>query len=210
MKSHRSKHSSLLGNQQDKSLHYKIVMVGNSGVGKTALVEKLSGNNFSDTHIPTVGAQFTSKETIINEHKVSLELWDTAGQEVFRSLVGLYTREANGAFLLFDITSKLSYDDIPKWLDFLKENAPTAKIVIFGNKSDISEQREVSETEIQKFVEENQFIYFEGSAKTGLNVNDAFERMAEIVLEGDITKKRMENKKLKVDNQNEGSQKCCL
>ena len=164
--------------------HFKVVMVGNSGVGKTSFVQRIVDKNFEDNQIPTVGAQYASIETIVNGKKLIIDLWDTAGQEVFRSLVGFYTREATGAFILFDITLKQSFTDVEKWIDFIHQNAKGAKIVIFANKMDLIDERDVSEEEIQKFINENNLDYIDGSAKTGQNIDDAFSKMAQLVCDG--------------------------
>lgn len=163
--------------------HFKIVMLGNSGVGKTALVERISDDIFADAHVPTVGAQFIAIDLTVNQNQCTLELWDTAGQEVFRSLVGFYTREAKGAFLLFDLTDPTSFNDLPQWMDFVKENSPGAKVILFGNKKDLTEKRMVQQEDITAFAEKHDLVYYEGSAKTSENVRDAFERMGELVYE---------------------------
>jgi small GTP-binding protein len=159
----------------------KVVLLGSTGVGKTALVDRVANNLFNNSHIPTVGAQYVSVEMKVEDDPCPLELWDTAGQEVFRSLVGFYTREAAGVFLLFDLTSGKSYTDLTHWLDFLQENAPTAKVIIFGNKSDLAEEREITAEAAEEFAIAHSCVYFEGSAKTGLGVRDAFDKMAELV-----------------------------
>jgi small GTP-binding protein len=163
------------------SPHYKVVLLGNSGVGKTALVERASEDIFQSSHVPTVGAQFISLELQTGGKPCILDLWDTAGQEVFRSLVGFYARDAKGAFVLFDVTSPESFEDLKKWLDFIGENAPEAKIILFGNKIDLAESREVKKAQGQEFADKHHVLYYEGSAKTGETVSEAFDRMIEIM-----------------------------
>jgi small GTP-binding protein len=161
--------------------HHKVVLVGNSGVGKTALVERVSEDIFQSSHVPTVGAQFVSLELTIAGQPCILELWDTAGQEVFRSLVGFYARDAKGAFVLFDVSSPASFEDLGKWVEFISENAPDAKIIIFGNKIDLADAREVSTAQGRTFAEKHSAVYYEGSAKTGENVSETFDRMTELL-----------------------------
>jgi small GTP-binding protein len=160
--------------------HFKVVLLGNSGVGKTALVERISDDIFQNSHAPTVGAQFIALELQLGGKPCVLELWDTAGQEVFRSLVGFYARDSKGAFILFDVTAAKSFQDLPMWVEFIGENAPDAKIILFGNKTDLAE-RQVSKQDGMKFAEKNRMVYYEGSAKTGETVSEAFDRMSEIV-----------------------------
>jgi small GTP-binding protein len=162
----------------------KVVLLGNSGVGKTALVERARDDIFQGIHVPTVGAQFISLELMRDAEKYILELWDTAGQEVFRSLVGFYARDAQGAFILFDVTERPSFEELPKWIEFIRENSPRAALILFANKIDLTEQRAVSREEAETFAANNGVTFFEGSAKTGENVNDTFEKMLELVTVG--------------------------
>lgn len=168
--------------------HYKIVMLGRSGVGKTAMVERVADDIFVDSHVPTVGAQFVANERNIDGNTVMLELWDTAGQEVFKSLVGFYAREARGAFILFDVTDVASFEDVPKWLEFVRENSPQARVILFGNKTDLHDSRKVSSDDIRAFASQQNLGHFEGSAKSGEKVADAFDRMAELVFSLDGAK----------------------
>jgi small GTP-binding protein len=161
--------------------HHKVVLLGDSGVGKTALVERVTEDIFQNSHVPTVGAQFVSLELGTAERKCILELWDTAGQEVFRSLVGFYARDAEGAFILFDVTNRQSFESLAGWLDFIRENSPQAILVVFANKIDLAEERTVPREESESFASEKQIVFFEGSAKTGENVRDAFEKVVELV-----------------------------
>jgi small GTP-binding protein len=159
--------------------HYKVVLLGDSGVGKTALVERVTEDIFQNCHVPTVGAQFISLEMEIAENKCILELWDTAGQEVFRSLVGFYAREAKGAIIMYDVTVKASFENLPKWIEFIRENSPDAQLLVFGNKIDLTDERLVLKEDAEKFTGSHNILFFEGSAKTSENVRDAFEKMVE-------------------------------
>ena len=186
--------------------HYKIVMLGNSGVGKTALVERVTDDVFVDAHVPTVGAQYVSLNLNLNDTNVTLEIWDTAGQEVFRSLVGFYARDAKGAFILFDVTDAQSFKDLKQWIEFANDQAPDAKIIIFGNKIDLGENRTVSSEEIAEFADQQGVSYIEGSAKTSQGVRDAVETMAEAVMQ--LNKKETSAINLeKSSKKKEG--KCC-
>ena len=187
--------------------HCKVVMIGSSGVGKTALVERISSSEFNDVHIPTVGAQFVSLEFKTDTGKVNIELWDTAGQEVFRSLVGFYARDAKGAFLVVDLTSRSALDELEKWVEFIKENTPDSKIILFGNKTDLVNERVVSESDLAKFADTHSYIYFEGSAKTGENVYDAFARMA-LLVNNSNPSASTQGVQL-VDNNNQEKKGCC-
>jgi small GTP-binding protein len=162
--------------------HYKVVMLGDSGVGKIALVNRISEDVFTDSPVPTVGSQFIALPLNIKKRKMTLELWDTASQEVYRSLVGSYTREAKGAFLVFDVTSEATFESLPTWLKFLTEQAPGAKVIIFANKCDLEDQRVVSSERLRQFGASQKVDVIEGSAKLGQNTTDAFEKMGEMML----------------------------
>ena len=188
---------------------FKVVMLGNSGVGKTALVERISNNDFNDTHVPTVGAQYVSLDIAVDSKKITLEIWDTAGQEVFRSLVGFYARDAKGAFLVADITCSTTMEDLQRWIDFIGEQAPEAKIILFANKLDLESQREIQSSDLEDFAKKHDLFFMEGSAKTGEGVDEAFSKMAEIItLTKEQTKQNAMNVKLN-DKSNEKKKKCC-
>jgi small GTP-binding protein len=161
--------------------HYKVVLLGNSGVGKTALVERVTEDIFQDAHVPTVGAQFISLEMNIGEESSILELWDTAGQEIFRSLVGFYARDARGALVLYEVVLRESFEAVEKWVEFIREQSPDVRIILFGNKIDLAENRTVKTDEGQHAAERFGVSFLEGSAKTGENVRDAFERMTDLL-----------------------------
>ena len=163
--------------------HYKIIMLGNSGVGKTALVQRMAEDTFNDSHVPTVGAQFVALSLEVNNKKMTLELWDTAGQEVYRSLVGFYTREAKGAFLVFDVTDSESFEKLGEWIKFAQDQAPGVKIILFGNKIDLDGNRKVESSSIREFADQKGIEVIEGSAKTGQNCREAFEKMGELMSE---------------------------
>jgi small GTP-binding protein len=112
---------------------------------------------------------------------MTLELWDAAGQEVCRSLVGFYTREAKGAFLVFDVTQESTFEGLAEWIKFVNEQAPGVKIIAFANKTDLEEQRVVSSDRIRQFGASQKIEVVEGSAKIGQNTTDAFEKMGELV-----------------------------
>jgi small GTP-binding protein len=159
-------------------------MLGDSGVGKTALVNRMSEGAFTDNYTPTVGSQFVALPLDLGSRQVMLEVWDTAGQEVYRSLVGFYIREAKGAFILVDVTSETSFEGLPEWLKFVHEQAPNAKLVLFANKCDLEEQRTVSRERLLEFANAHKIDLIEGSAKLGQNTADAFEKMGELVVGG--------------------------
>ena len=167
----------------EETPHFKIVMLGESGVGKTALLERVSDGSFSEGHIPTIGAQYTLYQMDVGGKQINLELWDTAGQEVYISLVSFYARDTHGAILTFDLADKNTFEALGKWVKFARDSSPDIKIIVFGNKLDLIEDSVPYQSEIDDFVERNSLVYIEGSAKTGQNVAEAFTRMGEFMLD---------------------------
>ncbi|KAA1465979.1 ras-domain-containing protein [Dentipellis sp. KUC8613] len=130
----------------DQGIDAKIVVMGNTGVGKTSLLQRYTQNKFDPKNTTsTTGAFFVTKKVYVNGLKVRLQLWDTAGQERFRSMAPMYYRGANAALLLYDITSVVSFEDVRGWLEELKKNCPTDLIIyIVGSKADLTQHRQVS------------------------------------------------------------------
>ena len=160
--------------------NFKIVVVGASGVGKTAIVNQLVNKNFKEEGQPTIGVEFKSFSLEAGDEHVRLQIWDTAGQERFRSVSKAYFRNAVGAVLVFDITEKQSFDELNMWINDLNTLcAPNAYIILVGNKTDRAEERAVSESEAQETAKRYNLEYLETSAKSGENVQEAFVRLGQ-------------------------------
>jgi small GTP-binding protein len=184
-------------------------MIGDSGVGKTALVNRMSDNRFAPSHVPTVGSQFVTVSLTVDGNDLVFELWDTAGQEIYRSLVSFYARDAKGAFVVLDITSTASFNGLGEWVVFIRRESPSVKILVFANKSDLASERRINAQDIRNFAEANSVEFFEGSAKTGKNVADAFGRMGELLLTTvKLTADETPNVELEVAETPAGK-KCC-
>ena len=151
---------------------YKLIFLGDQGVGKSCIMNRFMNDTFTEEYQATIGLDFQSKNVQIDGQDIHLLLYDTAGQEKFRSLIPMYTRDANIVLLVYDISSKDSFDHIPDWLNDLK-NVKLDEVIfaIIGNKNDLQEERKVSPEEGEKFAQEHNFIFHEISAKT----SDGFE-----------------------------------
>lgn len=161
------------------AVSYKFIIIGSSGVGKTALMKRLVDNTFSNDSQSTIGVEFDSTTVEVDGNTVKLQIWDTAGQERFRSIAKAYFRNAVGVILVFDITERKTFDDVNMWLNDVHTLCdPSAVVLLIGNKSDLSSSRVVTVSEAEKFASHHQIQYLETSARAGDNVKDAFLRVA--------------------------------
>jgi small GTP-binding protein len=166
-----------------KEYSFKVVVVGASGVGKTALVNHLITRTFTEECRPTIGVEFKSYSLSAEDENVKLQIWDTAGQERFRSVSKAYFRNSAGAILVFDLTQKSTFEDVNVWINDLNTLClPNAVILLVGNKSDLVDDRAVSDTEAEEWAKRYNLEYLETSAKTGDHVSDAFVRLGQGIL----------------------------
>ena len=154
---------------------YKLIFLGDQNVGKSSILNRFLSDTFVEEYQATIGLDFQSKNVQIDNQDVHLLLYDTAGQEKFRSLIPMYTRDANIILLVYDITNKESFENLYAWLkDLTNINFDEVIICIVGNKIDLNEKREVSNEEGQKYAQEHDFIFQEVSAKTGEGFSELF------------------------------------
>jgi len=153
----------------------KLVVVGDSGVGKTNLIKRFANNTFNSNSKATVGVEFLSRTFKINNRVFKIEIWDTAGQERYKSITAAYYKGAKGALVVYDITSKISFENIDKWMLEIKEkSSKDLKIMIIGNKSDLKDGRQVSNEEAMKKAKDTGIALMETSALDSTNVKEAF------------------------------------
>ena len=153
----------------------KIVVVGDSGVGKTNLIKRFISNEFSENFKATIGVEFMSKTYRINKHLFKVEIWDTAGQERYKSITAVYYKGAKGALVVYDTTDKSTFDNIDKWMLEIKDKtSKDIKLMIIGNKIDLKDEREVKNEEAMKKAESLRIPLMEASALDSTNVKEAF------------------------------------
>ena len=171
-----------------QNLTFKFLVIGNSLVGKTSLVKRLCSNEFSESCDPTIGIEFMTHKIKINNTKVYLQIWDTAGQEKYQSLGKMYYRDSLAVLLVFSLTDYSSFEDLEKWYnDARKLCHPNAKILLVCNKVDLIEQRCVSKFDVDQFAKARNIEYIETSAKDNTNVEEAFNKLARNVLQAVAT-----------------------
>ena len=200
----------------DKSC--QILLIGDSLVGKTCLIQRYVNGTFKDDYITTVGLDYHTKLEIINNLNVSVKLWDTAGQERFKALTASFFRNAEGVVIAYDVTNSESFDNLKFWISSIKTNLFEKNIfipiIIIGNKIDLEDMREISKDVASTFAKENKFKYFETSAKTGEGVDEAFRDLVNQVL-ANLDKNEegtIERKSIKIEENKDDKQKkkgCC-
>lgn len=166
---------------------FKIVMVGDSGVGKTNIMMRFSRNVFSQASKATIGVDFASRNILIDDKYIKIQIWDTAGQERYRAITSSYYRNSSGIMLVYDITNENTFENCEKWLKELRNNMGLSiPILLIGNKSDASHQRTVDENRAKEYAKINSLMFIETSALGGDNVDSAFDILAKYIYETSI------------------------
>ena len=168
--------------QYEYSYSVKFIIVGDSSVGKSNILLRFSRNIFDSGHQATLGIEFANKHLIYNNTDYLVQIWDTAGQENFRSVTRAYYKASAVAMVVYDITKEESFEHIKTWLSDCKELAPnTVLLVLVGNKTDLEEQRVISKERGENLAKENNMLFFETSAKLGDGIEQAFQKSIEAV-----------------------------
>jgi Ras-related protein Rab-2A len=163
---------------------FKYIIIGDTGVGKSCLLLQFTDKRFQPSHDLTIGVEFGARMINIDNLHIKLQIWDTAGQESFRSITRSYYRGAAGALLVYDITRRETFNHLTRWLEEARSNSNSELLImLIGNKSDLNHRRQVSVEEGQRFAEENGLIFMETSAKTAFNVEEAFVDTAHKIYE---------------------------
>merc|ERR1712072_1312956 len=154
---------------------FKYIIIGDTGVGKSCLLLQFTDKRFQPVHDLTIGVEFGARMINIEGKQIKLQIWDTAGQEAFRSITRSYYRGATGALLVYDISRRDTFNHLARWLEEARQNAnPNMVIMLIGNKSDLEDSRQVAYEEGLRFAQENGLVFLETSAKTAANVEEAF------------------------------------
>ena len=182
---------------------FKVLLLGNSDVGKSSLLLRYVDSVWNDAFVPTIGVDFKVKTLNINDKKIKMQIWDTAGQERFRTVVATYFRGAHGILLLYDVTNKDSFKNLENWLIEIEKNAQEKVLkILIGNKCDLNDDREITTEEGKAFALRNGMEFMETSAKMNTNVTEAFETLGKLMIEfnskgNQATQKNNDNKNLK-------------
>jgi small GTP-binding protein len=154
---------------------FKYIIIGDSAVGKSNILLRYIHDNFNEEFQSTIGVEFGAKNIKIEDKIYRIQIWDTAGQETFRSITRAYYKNSVCAFVVYDITNRNSFQNVKSWIEDCRKQSPkTVFMVLIGNKVDLEDSRQVSYEEGSVFAEKNGMLFFETSAKTGKNIEEIF------------------------------------
>ena len=169
-------------NDEEKQYAIKICLLGTVAVGKTSIASRFCKNIFNESYVNTIGGAYQQQTVLLeNNVKMKLHVWDTSGDERFKSMTNLYYRDAQVAILTYDVTNADSFQDLNYWLEQLNDKVNSDNMLLFlaGNKCDVDNNlRRVSTTQAKEFAEKNNMFFFETSAKTGAGIKDLFRTIA--------------------------------
>ena len=193
----------------------KIILLGEYSSGKTSLIVRKNENVFNNYYMSTIGVDFFSFKTFINENPILVHVWDTAGEEKFRFIIKSYFNGAQGALLVFDLTNRNTFEKLDYWLEQLDRgtNNFKGKIVVLGAKSDLKSRREVSYEEAEEYCNINNLRYLECSAKDNINIDESFKVLLEEIVNIPVEAKQpkyLSSFTLDEENMVYKSKSCCI
>ena len=193
---------------------YKVLLLGDSSVGKSCLLLRFCDNCFQEAHLTTIGLDFRVKAiNLDNNRKVKIQIWDTAGEDRFRSITRNYYKGAKGILLIFDVTDKESFAHIKDWVERIHDESPEGiTICLIGNKIDRNEDRVISNEEGKKLAEECKISYFETSAKIGTGVEEVFTSLVkkiDTIYMNEHQEEIIDKNTIKVQRNTKAKRQCC-
>ena len=173
-----------MNQNDDYQIVLKLLLLGDTQVGKTSIITKYVEDKFEESALSTVGVDYKFKIMTHKNLKIKLQIWDTSGEERFRSIAKNFYRNTEALFIVFDLTNKKTFDNVKNWISEAKEHNQDIKMIIIGNKSDLKEKIVIKKETAQKLANENKIKYFETSAKDGTNIKESFTALIDSLLDG--------------------------
>ena len=208
--------------KESYDLLFKLILIGDSCVGKSNILLKYLKNEFDPNSRATVGVEFGTKNIIINNKKIKIQIWDTAGQERYRSITSAYYKGAKGCFIVYDITNSQSFDDIIKWYEEIKRSGDKGvSIILVGNKCDLENERKITIEMGKNKAKEMNCPFYETSALSNIMIEQVFKSMCEDIYnkiksekkdddeDDDIEIVKDENKIVNINIEAKPKKKCC-
>ncbi len=181
-----------MSNNQEYDYLFKLLLIGNSSVGKSSLLVRFVDDIWEENFVPTIGVDFKLKTLEVNGKKVKLQIWDTAGQERFKNITASYYRGGNGVLVVYDITDRDSFTNLTSWLIEIEKNANKNVFkLLIGNKNDLESERKVTFNEGKEFADSNGMKFIETSAKTADKVYEAFELLTQEIIKNNLNKDKV-------------------
>ena len=174
---------------------HKMVLLGDPGCGKTSIITRFMYGSFDSAYQSTIGIDFLSKTLMVGKRPIRLQLWDTAGQERFRSLIPSYIRDSSVAAIVFDVTNRLSFNNVTQWYADVANQHCDCLVLLVGNKIDLVDMRDVTSEEGERKAAEMKAVYIEMSAKTGINVDTLFKKVVAALPEPTDSEESLERQK---------------
>lgn len=206
--------------QQEYDYLFKLLLIGNSSVGKSCILLRFSDNIFNDNFLPTIGVDFKIRTFDLQSKTIKMQIWDTAGQERFKTITSSYYRGAHGVILVYDITDRQSFNDLENWQTETEKHASEDIVkMLIGNKNDLESSRVVTFNEGKSYAMANGMEFIETSAKGNINIEEAFFMIARKIKEkvqkfeekhsGELYKKKKLNNTTKITTEDEETKKNC-
>ncbi|RXG59657.1 Ras-related protein Rab-35 [Armadillidium vulgare] len=194
---------------------FKLLIIGDSGVGKSSLLLRFADNTFTGNYITTIGVDFKIRTLEVDGEKVKLQIWDTAGQERFRTITSTYYRGTHGVIVVYDVTNGESFANVKRWLHEIDQNCEVVnRILVVGNKNDCPDRKVVLHEDAKRFADQMNIKLFETSAKENINVEEMFTVMTKMVLTSKKEQRARQNAhndvvSLTNPKKQKGKRRCC-
>ena len=186
--------------EPQKKFILKVILLGDSSVGKTSMLLSYTDNYFPESHLATIGIEYKVKEIVTDKYNISLQIWDTAGQERFRSITKSFFRNTNGIIFVYDVTCRKSFKNVKEWIKDSELHDNGFDKILCGNKIDLKEKREVNFDELEEFGMKKKIEVMEISARERINIDEAFQKIINLILSNKTDKEIIDEFGIKNNN----------